>query len=395
LSAAAMNPCADEIELSVVLPCLNEADTIGTCVGKAMHALSAADIRGEVIVADNGSVDGSQQIAREKGASVIDVAERGYGNALRGGIEAARGRYILMADADDSYDLLELPKFLIKLREGHDLVQGCRLPAGGGTIADGAMPLLHRWCGNPMFTWIARRWFKTHIDDIYCGMRGFSRELYSRLHLRCTGMEFATEMIIKATRYEAKIAQVPITLHPDGRKTHRAHLRTFRDGWRTLRFFLMVSPRWLFLEPGKLLILLGIIGYALALPGVHVRGVHFSSSTLVVSTLLLLCGYHAILFAVGVKTFAISQGIVPGDERIDLLLKRVTLERAVIAGCVVMAVGLILIGVAVNAWIHAHFGNLDYERTMRWVVPGCALTALGFETILAGFFLGVLQFFRK
>jgi glycosyltransferase involved in cell wall biosynthesis len=386
---------ADEVEISVVLPCLNEADTIGTCVSKAVRAMSEAQVNGEVIVADNGSDDGSQELARQNGARVVDVAEKGYGNALRGGIASAHGRYILMADADDSYDLMELPKFLHKLREGNDLVQGCRLPAGGGTIADGAMPALHRWCGNPMFSFVARWWFRTSIDDIYCGMRGFSKELYNRLALRCTGMEFATEMIIKATRYDAKIAQVPITLHPDGRKAHRPHLRTFRDGWRTLRFFLMVSPRWLFLEPGRFLVLLGLIGYALALPGVTIRGIHFSSSTLVVSTLLLLCGYHAILFAIGVKTFAISAGIVPGDSRIDNLLRRVTLERAVIAGAAVMVVGLALIGVAVNAWVHAHFGNLDYERTMRWVVPGCALTALGFETILAGFFLGVLQFFRK
>jgi len=386
---------AHELEISVVLPCLNEADTIGTCVSKAMRAMSEAQVNGEVIVADNGSDDGSQDLARQNGARVVDIAEKGYGNALRGGIASARGRYILMADADDSYDLLELPKFLHKLREGNDLVQGCRLPAGGGTIATGAMPALHRWCGNPMFSFVARWWFKTSIDDIYCGMRGFSKELYNRLALRCTGMEFATEMIIKATRYDAKIAQVPITLHPDGRKTHRPHLRTFRDGWRTLRFFLMVSPRWLFLEPGRLLVLLGLIGYALALPGVTIHGIHFSSSTLVVSTLLLLCGYHAILFAIGVKTFAISAGIVPGDRRIDNLLRRVTLERAVIAGAAVMIAGLVLIGVAVNAWVHANFGDLDYERTMRWVVPGCALTALGFETILAGFFLGVLQFFRK
>jgi glycosyltransferase involved in cell wall biosynthesis len=390
-----MIAAAEQVELSVVLPCLNEADTIATCVEKARRAMEAAHIEGEVIVADNGSVDGSQQLAREQGASVIDVAEKGYGNALRGGIAAARGRYILMADADDSYDLRELPKFIEKLREGHELVQGCRLPAGGGTIADGAMPPLHRWWGNPMFSWIARRWFKTSIDDIYCGMRAFSKDLYDRLHLRCTGMEFATEMIIKATRYEAKITQVPITLHADGRKAHRPHLRTFRDGWRTLRFFLMVSPRWLFLEPGRLLIALGLVGYTLALPGLRIGGVHFSSSTLVVSTLLLLCGYHAILFAIAMKTFAISQGIVPRDERIDWLLRQWTLERAIIVGGALAIIGMTLIGVAFNSWVHASFGDLDYERTMRWVVPGCALTALGFETILAGFFLGVLEFFRK
>jgi hypothetical protein len=300
-----------------------------------------------------------------------------------------------MADADDSYDLLELPKFVAELRRGNDLVQGCRLPAGGGTVKTGAMPHLHRWAGNPAFSFIARWWFKTPVDDIYCGMRAFSKDLYRRLALRCTGMEFATEMIIKAARYEAKIAQVPITLHVDGRKAHKPHLKTFRDGWRTLRFFLMVSPRWLFLEPGRLLVLIGLIGYALALPGLRIHGVHFSSNTLVIATFFLLCGYHAILFAIAVKTYAISQGIVPRDERLDALFQRLTLERTILVGAIAMLAGVVLIALAFNEWRLISFGNLDYEHTMRWVVPGCALVALGFETILAGFFLGILNFFRK
>jgi glycosyltransferase involved in cell wall biosynthesis len=391
---AADAAAAEVVELSVVLPCLNEADTIAVCVTKALRALAAHGIAGEVVVADNGSTDGSQAIARELGARVVDVAEKGYGHALRGGIAAARGRYVLMADADDSYDLLELPKFLDKLREGYDLVQGCRLPAGGGTVRPGAMPFLHRWWGNPQFSLLARWWFRAPVHDVYCGMRAFTKECYRRLALRCTGMEFATEMIIKAARYEARIAEVPITLHPDGRKTHAPHLKTFRDGWRTLRFFLMVAPRWLFLEPGRLLVLLGLIGYAVALPGVTVRGVHFGAHTLVFSTLLLLCGYHAILFAITVKVYAISQRIVPRDERIDRLLERVTTERATIVGVATMLAGAALFGTAVVHWARTDFGNLDYERTMRWVVPGCALIALGFETVLAGFFLGILQFFR-
>ena len=386
---------AELIELSVVLPCLNEADTLATCIAKAQRALAEHGISGEIIVADNGSTDESRRIAQEMGARVIEVPERGYGNVLQGGIAAARGKYVLMADADDSYDLLELPKFVNKLREGYDLVQGCRLPAGGGSIAPGAMPFLHRWWGNPQFSFLARWWFRAPIHDIYCGMRAFTRDCYRRLALRCTGMEFATEMIIKASRYEAKIAEVPITLHPDGRKTHAPHLKTFRDGWRTLRFFLMVAPRWMFLEPGRLLVLLGLIGYLLALPGLTIGGVHFSSHTLVFSTLLLLCGYHAILFAITVKVYAISQKIVPRDERIDALLERFTVERATILGAAVMLIGFTLFGTAVVAWIQKDFGNLDYERTMRWVVPGCALIALGFETILGGFLLGILRFFRN
>jgi glycosyltransferase involved in cell wall biosynthesis len=397
-SVISENPVVSEIdlvELSVVMPCLNEADTIATCVGKAMRALAEHNINGEVVVADNGSTDGSQAIARGLGARVVDVTEKGYGSALRGGIAAARGKFVLMGDADDSYDFLEIPKFVEKLREGYDLVQGCRLPAGGGTVKPGAMPFLHRWWGNPQFSFLARWWFRAPINDIYCGMRGFTKECYHRLALRCTGMEFATEMIIKASRYEAKIAEVPITLHPDGRKAHAPHLKTFRDGWRTLRFFLMVAPRWLFLEPGRLLVALGLIGYALALPGLRVGGVHFSAHTLVFSTLLLLCGYHAILFAVGVKVYAISQKIVPRDERIDALLARVTTERATIAGAILMVIGAVIFGVAVWDWAATDFGNLDYEKTMRLVVPGCALIAMGFETILAGFFLGILNFFRK
>jgi glycosyltransferase involved in cell wall biosynthesis len=383
------------VELSIVLPCLNEADTIGICVAKAMRVIAEHEIDAEVIVADNGSTDGSQEIARKLGARVLDVADRGYGLALRGGIEAARGKYILMADADDSYDLLEIPRFYQKLTEGFDLVQGCRLPVGGGTVQPGAMPLLHRWWGNPQFSLLARWWFKSPVNDIYCGMRAFTRECYNRLGLRCTGMEFATEMIIKAARYEARIAEVSITLHPDGRKTRLPHLRTFRDGWRTLRFFLMVSPRWLFLEPGKLLVVLGLIGYILALPGLVVRGVHFSAHTLVFASMLILCGYHAILFAIGVKTYAITQKITPRDARIDAILRHVTPERGFLAGGGIMLIGATLFAVALWRWRSVGFGNLDYDRTMRWVVPGCTLIALGFETILAGFFFGILQFFRK
>jgi glycosyltransferase involved in cell wall biosynthesis len=383
------------VELSIVLPCLNEADTIGICVAKAMRVSAEHEIDAEVIVADNGSTDGSQEIARKLGARVLDVADRGYGLALRGGIEAARGKYILMADADDSYDLLEIPRFYQKLTEGFDLVQGCRLPVGGGTVQPGAMPLLHRWWGNPQFSLLARWWFKSPVNDIYCGMRAFTRECYNRLGLRCTGMEFATEMIIKAARYEARIAEVSITLHPDGRKARLPHLRTFRDGWRTLRFFLMVSPRWLFLEPGKLLVVLGLIGYILALPGLVVRGVHFSAHTLVFASMLILCGYHAILFAIGVKTYAITQKITPRDARIDAILRHVTPERGFLAGGGIMLIGATLFAVALWRWRSVGFGNLDYDRTMRWVVPGCTLIALGFETILAGFFFGILQFFRK
>jgi glycosyltransferase involved in cell wall biosynthesis len=382
-------------ELSVVMPCLNEADTLALCIEKTRRAMDESGISGEIIVADNGSTDGSQQIAASAGARVIEVEARGYGNALMGGICASRGRYIIMGDSDDSYDFLEIPGFVEKLREGHDLVQGCRLPAGGGRVMPGAMPFLHRWMGNPLFSFLARRWFKAPIHDVYCGLRGFTRDFYSRLDLRCTGMEFATEMIIKSSLYGAKIAEVPITLHPDGRRSHAPHLKTFRDGWRTLRFFMMYSPRWLFLVPGALLILAGVAGYAAAMPGVTLRGVRFDAHTLLFASLAILCGYQSIIFAVLTKTFAISEGLMPEDRRMTRFFKLVSLEKGLIAGALSLVAGIALLAVAVNQWREVDFGNLDYSRTMRWVIPGATLTALGLQTILSSFFISILRMRRR
>src|SRR5580704_10810287 len=252
---------ADSFDITVVMPCLNEADTLAVCIQKARLGLERAGVRGEILVADNGSTDGSIEIAEKLGARVVRVKEKGYGNALRGGIEAASGKWIVMGDADDSYDFSSIAGFVQKLGDGFELVMGCRLPAGGGTVLPGAMPSSHRWIGNPMFTVMARHMFSSPIHDVYCGLRAFTKEHYQKLDLRCTGMEFATEMIIKSSLNGSKIAEVPITLHPDGRKAHAPHLKTFRDGWRTLRFFLIFSPRWLFLYPGILLVVLGLIGY--------------------------------------------------------------------------------------------------------------------------------------
>jgi len=384
-----------EVELSVVMPCLNEADTLATCIRKALAAMREHGIAGEVIVADNGSTDGSVEIARREGARVVHVEARGYGSALMGGIAAARGRYVIMGDADDSYDFGEIPRFLAKLREGFDLVQGCRLPAGGGRVMPGAMPFLHRWWGNPMFSAFARWWFTAPIHDVYCGLRGFSREFYNRLDQRCTGMEFATEMIIKSSLYGARISEVPISLHPDGRKAHAPHLKTFRDGWRTLRFFLMYSPRWLFLIPGLVLILLGLIGYAVALPGLRIGGLAFDAHTLLFASLALLCGYQSILFAIFTKTFAISEGLMPPDPRLDAFYRLVNLEKGVILGAGAFLIGLALLGSAVNQWRLAGWGELDYAQTMRWVIPGATLTALGFQTVLSSFFVSILGMKRK
>ncbi len=383
------------LELSVVMPCLNEADTLEICIRKAQRALSENGMAGEVIIADNGSHDGSQEIATRCGARVVPVEARGYGNALMGGIAAARGRYVIMGDADDSYDFLEIPRFVEKLREGFDLVQGCRLPAGGGRVMPGAMPWSHRWIGNPMFSRMSKIWFRAPIHDVYCGLRGFTKELYLRLDQRCIGMEFATEMIIKSSLYDARIAEVPITLHPDGRKSHKPHLKTIQDGWRTLRFFLMYSPRWLFLIPGVLLILLGLFGYAVALPGVRIGGVLFDAHTLLFASMAMICGYQAVLFAIFTKTFAVQEGLMPGSPRFYAFFKVVNLERGLLIGLTACAVGAVLLLGAVNQWRLAGFGDLDYARTMRWVVPGVTLAVLGFQTLLSSFFVSILGMHRR
>jgi len=387
------------VELSVVMPCLNEADTLEICVQKAQKAMSAHGVKGETIIADNGSEDGSIDIAIRNGARVIRVEEKGYGNALMGGIQAARGKFVIMGDADDSYDFLEIPKFVDKLREGYDLVQGCRLPAGGGTIEPGAMPVLHRWWGNPMFSALTRKWFRAPINDVYCGLRGFTKSHYERLDQRCTGMEFATEMIIKsslyADQYGVKIAEVPITLHPDGRKSHAPHLKTFRDGWRTLRFFLMYSPRWLFLVPGAVLVLLGVLGYAVALPGLRIAGISFDAHTLVFASMFILCGYQSVLFAIMTKTFAISEKLLPEDPKMTRFFQIANLERGILVAAMALMAGVVLLIGAIIQWGNAHFGALDYAETMRWVIPGATLVALGFQTILFGFFLSILGMKRK
>jgi hypothetical protein len=383
------------VEITVVIPCLNEADTLESCLQKAQRGLHVAGVVGEIIVADNGSTDGSIEIAHRMGVRVVSVPEKGYGNALMGGIAAAGGKFVIMGDADGSYDFEAIPLFVQKLREGFDLVQGCRLPKGGGTIEPGAMPFSHRWIGNPVFSSLARRWFRSHVGDIYCGMRGFTKAHYQRLGQRCTGMEFATEMIIKSSLLGAHAAEVPITLHPDGRKTHAPHLRTFRDGWRTLRLFLLCSPRWLFLIPGLSLVLLGVLGYCVALPGAAIGRVRFDAHTLLFASLAILCGYQSILFAIFTKTFAVAEGLIPEDPRLDRFFELVSLERGLVVAVTAVLVGLGLLLEAINQWRLVDFGHLDYATTMRWVIPGATLTALGFQTVLSSFFVSILGMHRR
>lgn len=385
-----------QIEVSVVMPCLNEADTLGRCIEKARRALDSSKITGEILIADNGSTDDSIRIARDLGARVVEIQARGYGSALMGGIAAARGRLIVMGDADDSYDFGEVPRFVEKLRHGYDLVQGCRLPAGGGRVLPGAMPFWHRWFGNPLFSRLARLWFGAPVHDVYCGMRGFTREHAVRLEQRCTGMEFATEMIIKSSLLEgARIAEVPISLHPDGRRSHPPHLKTVRDGWRTLRFFMMCSPRWLFFLPGVALVLVGLLGYCLAMPGATLFGATLDAHTLLFASLAILCGHQSMLFALMTKTFAVSQGLAPEDRWTRRFSKAVSLERGLVLAAISLLLGLLLLLLAVERWREAGFGHLDYAHTMRLVIPGATLASFGFQTFLASFFVGILGLARK
>lgn len=386
---------AGQLELSVVMPCLNEADTLAVCIDKAHRAMKEQGIHGEVVIADNGSTDGSIEIAQERGARVVHVKNKGYGNALRGGIEASRGQYIIMGDADDSYDFLEIPKFVGKLRAGHELAQGCRLPSGGGQVLPGAMPKSHRWLGNPMFSFMVRKMFDAPIHDVYCGLRGFTRNLYDRLQLRSPGMEFATEMIIKSSLFKVDIAEVPTNLHPDGRKSHAPHLRTVRDGWRTLRFFLMYSPRWLYLVPGLGLFLLGMLGYALALPGLQLFGATLDAHTLLAASLAVLVGSQLLQFAVFAKTFAVSEGLVPPDKKLTRFHSVMTLERCLAAGMIAAVAGGGLMISAVSQWSAVGFGELNYATTMRWVIPGVTLIALGCQAVFSSFFVSILRMGRN
>jgi glycosyltransferase involved in cell wall biosynthesis len=379
-------------EVSVVMPCLNEGETLQTCVKKAQSAIKSSGISGEIIVADNGSSDGSQELARSCGARVVPVESRGYGSALMGGIAAAAGKYIIMGDADDSYDFTRVPVFVEELRKGYDLVLGNRFRGG---IQPGAMPLLHKYLGNPGLTKLGRLFFRCPSGDFYCGMRGFTKDAYERMHLRTTGMEFATEMVIRATLLGMRITEIPTTLSPDGR-SRPPHLRTWRDGWRTLRFFLLYSPRWLFLYPGILLMLIGAIAGAWLLPGPRsVGGVTFDAHTLLYAASAVLLGFQAVTFATFSKLLGIAQGLLPPDPRLDKTFRYVTLEVGLIAGCVLLIAGLSGSLFSLHVWDQARFGPLDYAKTMRVVIPSVLTLTLGVQVVFASFFGSFLRMARK
>ncbi len=382
-------------ELSIVMPCLNEAETVGKCIERALTWMNESKVTGEVVVADNGSTDGSQDVARNLGARVVAVMERGYGSALMGGIAAARGAYLIMGDSDMSYDFGALTPFLEKLREGYDLVQGCRLPSGGGRIEPGAMPWSHRLIGNPFFSFLARRWFGAPINDVYCGLRGFRRGFLEKLELRCTGMEFATEMILKASRFGCRIAEVPITLHPDGRKGRAPHLRTLRDGWRTLRFFLFCSPRRLFLIPGMSLLVLGALLSLLVYGGFQPWGIRFDAHTLVFASIAVQCGVQALFFGLYSRTFATDEGVLPPDPQLAIFFSIFTLELGLLLGITFVCGGFLLSGAAFWSWWETGFGPLDYSTTMRLVIPGATAIALGIQIVFGSFQISLLSLRRK
>jgi hypothetical protein len=369
------------------MPCLDEAETLATCIEKIRSFLAESGVEGEIIVADNGSQDGSQQIARDLGVRVVDVQRKGYGSALRGGIEAARGRYVIMGDADDSYDFTRLHDFLRELRAGNDLVMGNRF-AGG--ILPGAMPWLHRWIGNPILTAIGRVFFRSPMGDFHCGLRGFRKDAYEKMKLRSTGMEFASEMVIKSTLLGLTMAEVPISLHPDGR-SREPHLRTWRDGWRHLRFMLLFSPRWLFMIPGVMMFVLGLVISAILIKSsVVIGGIEFDIQTLYAATLLCLLGYQLIIFAVFTKAFAVSEGFHPTPRYYEWIFNYVGLETGVIAGALTSVIGFGALWMAVEGWSEVGFGGLDPRETMRQIVPGGVLMMLGVQTIYSSFFLSIL-----
>lgn len=383
---------AEALELTILMPCLNEAETLEVCIRKALGFLAQHQVQGEVLIADNGSTDGSQTIAERADARVVPVKDKGYGNALLGGIAAAKGRYLIMGDADDSYDFVNLMPFVEKLREGYDLVMGNRFRGG---IQPGAMPPLHYYLGNPVLTGIGRLFFCPEIGDYHCGLRGFSKAAAEKMALRTTGMEFASEMVVKASLLGLRICEVPTTLKPDGR-SRPPHLRSWRDGWRHLRFMLMYSPRWLFLIPGATLMLVGMLACVWLLPGPRTIGnVTFDVHTLLYAGLAVLVGFQSVIFAVFTKTFAITTGLLPPDQRMEKLFRHITLETGLIVGVLLVLTGLCGTAYAVLGWQKTQFGPLVPADTLRTVIPSFILLALGCQTILASFFMSILGLQRR
>lgn len=381
-----------DIELTIVMPCLNEAETLERCIVKARAYLDKTGIAGEIVIGDNGSTDGSQDIARRCGARVIDVPRRGYGAALMGAIEGARGKYVIMGDSDDSYDFSDLDAFVDKLRAGHDLVMGNRFRGG---VKPGAMPFLHKYLGNPVLSFIGRLFFGSDIRDFHCGLRGFRQDIISVLGLQTTGMEFASEMVVKATLFKLKIAEVPTVLYPDGR-SRPPHLRTWRDGWRHLRFLLIYSPRWLFTIPGIALTLIGLVlGAAIVHGPKQLLGATLDTNTIIYAGTAVIIGFQAAVFGLLTRVYGMVTGFLPRKPVLERFTQSNALEKGLVVGLVLFLIGLGMSIHAVLVWRDAHFGLLIYPDILRLVIPSAVAIIVGFQVMLAAFFLSVLMINRK
>ncbi len=385
----AEDSAAAELELTILMPCLDEAATLAICIGKARGYLARSGVAGEVVIADNGSTDGSQAIAEAAGARVIPVAARGYGSALQGGIRAARGRYVIMGDADDSYDFSALDGFVAKLREGYTLVVGNRFRGG---IRPGAMPFLNRYLGKPVLSFIGALLFKTPVADFHCGLRGFDRRAILDLGLVMPGMEFASEMVVKAAMRGLRTAEVPIVLHPDGRG-RPPHLRPWRDGWRHLKFLLMHSPRWLYLYPGLVMAIGGLGGMILlaALGHIRIFGIELQVHSMLAAGIIGLLGMQTLSFAVLARELAQRRGFLPPSPMLERFWRQASLERAALAGTLLLLGGLIGLVVATIHWAAIGFGNLDLAETMRAVVPSLIAMGVGLQLVLSAFLAGILE----
>lgn len=378
---------SDTIEVSVVMPCLNEAETLETCIRKALSSLERAGVSGEVVVADNGSTDGSIEIARRAGARVVHVEKKGYGNALMGGFEGARGKYLIMGDADDSYDFENLMPFIEKLRAGYDIVMGNRFRGG---IQKGAMPWHHKYIGNPVLTGVLNLFFRSGIGDAHCGLRGLTREAYKKLRLRTAGMEFASEMVVKAAANSFKMTEVPTTLKPDGR-SRPPHLRSFRDGWRHLRFLMLLAPKWALMIPGGLMGLIGLVLMMILWAGpVHLGQTVLDVHTMLLSSMLVIVGYQAMTIGFAARIFAVQEEVGPPSQALQWGFRVLNLERGLILGAIAILAGLALIGYVVGIWTARDFGSLDVNRTLRPVLIGTTLVALGVQTVLMSLFYSML-----
>jgi glycosyltransferase involved in cell wall biosynthesis len=382
---------SETFQLTILMPCLNEAETLARCIEKAKLGLQRSGVRGEILIADNGSTDGSQAIAEKTGARLIPVKANGYGSALTGGVHAAAGEWIIMGDADDSYDFSDINGFVKKFQAGDELIMGCRLPIGGGTISPGAMPWKNRWIGNPVLSFIGRLFFKCPAHDFHAGLRGFTKTAFEKMDLQTTGMEFASEMVIKSTFKGLKISEVPITLHKDGR-SRPPHLKPWRDGWRHLRFMLLFSPRWLFLMPGLLLSGLGIIfATMLSFGNFKIGHIEFNVGTLIVSSMTIIVGFQIVAFAFFTKVFAIAEGLLPEDPKLTRVFKIFTLEKGLVFGLLILLGGIVLFARSVWIWQQVNYGVLpSMEENLRRLIPATTLVVLGIQGIFSSFFMSTL-----